>query len=99
MPRHLGAEGMARGILLGLLTAISERLVLKPSGEHSKFNRDIPRHKWLLPRLSTYLPERESVCCSAVPDQVRGLTARSTALLLIQSKEGLPAGIWSDRNE
>lgn len=46
-----------------------------------------------------HLPERASVCCSAVPDQVRGLTARSTALLPIQSKEGLPAGIWSDRNE
>lgn len=53
------------------------------------------KHKWLLP-LAFHLPKQAPVCCSAVPEQVRGLTARSTALLLIQSKEGLPAGMWSN---
>lgn len=62
---HPGTQSMPRGTLLGLLTARSERLALKPPREHSKFNREIPRHKELLPPLF-HCPEQAPVCCSSV---------------------------------
>lgn len=77
---------MPRVILLGLLTARSERLVLKSSGEHSKFKRDTPRHSGCSLR---FPPPRASTCVLLSRASPGERADRERCRLLIQGKESL----------